>query len=328
MARPRDDSARDRLNLFLAIVPFVLNRGETNVTEIAEHFGVAPKRVRDAISAIACDGGANEARLNFDTELFDIDWDAYEDDETVILTVAETLRAPAPFAGRQKAMFLAGLELLRAHPHYRRLDALEPLIAKLRGDGESRSVDLFAVDIDTTDPTANALQVAIDAGVRVNFTYTNNRGDRSDRTVEPYRQDVQNGSRYLVGYCLSRNELRTFNLDSIELLEVTTEPVEERAIDALALTRSLFEPRENDIHVDVVIENEALPLIASYRQPGDKPESTGETSTVTIPFTYPQTAVRMIAVLSEVARISEPSSVKTDVAKFARDALAAYKAHA
>ena len=133
MARPAGDSARDRLNLFLAIVPFVLGRGVTNVQDIADHFDVKPERVREAISAIACDGGAGEARLNFDTELFNIDWDLYEDDETVVLTVAEALRAPAPFANRQKAMFLAGLELLKAHPHYRRLPELEPLIDKLRG---------------------------------------------------------------------------------------------------------------------------------------------------------------------------------------------------
>ncbi|MEY4396390.1 MAG: hypothetical protein RLZZ40_146 [Actinomycetota bacterium] len=328
MARPVHDSARDRLNLFLAIVPFVLNRQVTNVTEIAEHFGVKEDRVRDAISAIACDGGANEARLNFDTELFDIDWDAYEDDETVILTVANTLRAPAPFAGRQKAMFLAGLELLRAHPHYRRLDALEPLIAKLRGDGTSRTVDIFAVSLDASDATANALQDAIDKGVRVTFTYTNNQNQSSERIVEPYRQDVENGQRYLSGYCLTRNEMRTFNLDSMDNLVVTDEKVSERAIDALALTRSLFEPREDDIQVDVVIDNAALPLIASYRQPGDKPSVTGESSVVTIPFTYSETAVRMIATLSEVAQIAEPTNVRREVAKFARTALDAYAAQA
>ena len=92
MARPPGDSARDRLNLFLAIVPFVLTRGVTNVTEIAERFNVSTDRVTDAIIAIACDGGAGEARLNFDTELFNIDWDAWEEDQTVILTVAEALR--------------------------------------------------------------------------------------------------------------------------------------------------------------------------------------------------------------------------------------------
>ena len=322
MPRKKGDSARDRLNLFLAIVPFVLSRDVTNVKEIAERFGTSADRVRDAITAIACDGGANEARLNFDTELFNIDWDSYDEDETVILTVANTLRAPAPFASRQKAMFLAGLELLKSHPHYRRLPEFEPLMEKLRGEGGG--TDVFAVTVDRNTETASLIQDAIEAGVRVRFTYTNSRGERSERTVEPYRQDVENGQRYVKGYCLTRNELRTFNLDSIENVVVTDEPDEPREIDTLSLSGSLFEPHDDDLIVGLVIETGALPLIAPYRQPGDKPVSTGDYVSVSIPFSYPHTAVRMVSVLSGVARITEPSSVRDDVAQFAREALSAY----
>jgi proteasome accessory factor C len=326
MPRPPGDSARDRLNLFLAIVPFVLARGVTNVTEIAERFGVPEQRVSDAIIAIACDGGANEARLNFDTELFNIDWDSWDDDKTVILTVAEALQVPAPFGGRQKAMFLAGLELLKAHPHYRRLPEFDTLIDKLRGDDGTHPTDVFAVAIDTNNPTASAIQDAIDKGVCVRFTYTDNKGERTERTVEPYRQDVENGQRYLSGWCLTRDGMRTFNLDSIESLDITGESVEPRAIDTLALSGSLFHAHEDDLHVTVVIDSAAAPLIAAYRQPGDKPDKSGERETVTIPFTHSASAIRMIAVLSGVARITGPSEVRTTVADFARDALSAYRA--
>jgi proteasome accessory factor C len=326
MPRPPGDSARDRLNLFLAIVPFVLARGVTNVTEIAERFGVPEQRVSDAIIAIACDGGANEARLNFDTELFNIDWDSWDDDKTVILTVAEALHVPAPFGGRQKAMFLAGLELLKAHPHYRRLPEFDTLIDKLRGDDGTHPTDVFAVAIDTKNPTASSIQDAIDKGVCVRFTYTDNKGERTERTVEPYRQDVENGQRYLSGWCISRDGMRTFNLDSIESLDVTDESVEPRAIDTLALSGSLFHAHEDDLHVTVVIDSAAAPLIAPYRQPGDKPDKSGERETVTIPFTHSASAIRMIAVLSGVARITGPSEVRTTVADFARDALTAYRA--
>ena len=325
MARPTGDSARERLNLFLAIVPFVLARGVTNVTEIAERFGVTEQRVSDAIIAIACDGGANEARLNFDTELFNIDWESWEDDKTVILTVAEALHVPAPFGGRQKAMFLAGLELLKAHPHYRRLPELEPLIDKLRGDDSTRPTDVFAVAIDTNNPTAGSIQDATETAVCVRFTYTNNKGDRSERTVEPYRQDVENGQRYLSGWCLTRSGMRTFNLDSIEDLVVTSQAVEPRAIDTLALSGSLFEAHADDLQVTVVVDTAAAPLIAAYRQPGDKPDKSGERETVTIPFTHTASAIRLIAVLSGVAQITGPSDVRKSVADFARDALAAYR---
>ncbi len=324
MARPTGDSARDRLNLFLAIVPFVLTRGVTNVSEIAARFDVSEDRVTDAIIAIACDGGANEARLNFDTELFNIDWDLWDEDKTVVLTVAETLQVPAPFAARQKAMFLAGLELLKAHPHYRRLRELEPLIDKLRGEDGGRPTDVFAVAIDADNPTASAIQDAIESGVRISFTYTNNKGDRGERTIEPYRQIVENGQRYVSGWCLSRDEMRTFNLDSIEGLTVTDVPVEPRAIDTLALSGSMFDAHDDDVQVTVVIDSSASPLIAAYRQPGDKPDKSGERETVTIPFTHVASAIRMVAPLSSVAQITGPAEVRSAVAEFAREALAAY----
>lgn len=328
MARPAGDSARDRLNLFLAIVPFVLARGVTNVTDIAAHFNVSVDRVTDAIIAIACDGGAGEARLNFDTELFNIDWDAWEEDQTVILTVAEALRVPAPFGGRQKAMFLAGLQLLRAHPQYRRLPELEPLIEKLRASAGTAPTEVVAVAMDTSHPVANAIQDAIEKGVRLRYTYTNNKGEHGPRVVEPYRQTVQNGGRYLQAWCLDRDGMRTFNLDSIEDLEVTDESITPRAIDTLSLSGSLFEPHDDDLHVTVVIDTASSPLIAAYRQPGDRPDKSGDRETVTIPFTYADTALRMIAVLSGVAQITAPSDVRAKVADFARDALAAYRASA
>lgn len=325
MGKPLGDSARDRLNLFLAIVPFVLTRGVTNVKEIAERFKVSEKRVTEAIVAIACDGGANEARLNFDTELFNIDWDAWEEDQTVILTVAEALRVPAPFGGRQKAMFLAGLELLRAHPQYRRLPELEPLIAKLRSTNGSRPTDLVAVNIAANDTIANLIQDAIETGVRLRYTYTNNKGERKARHVEPYRQDVHNGNRYVQAWCLDADDMRTFNLDSIEDLEVTDEPITPRAIDTLSLSGSLFEPHDDDIQVTVVIDAAASPLIAAYRRPGDKPDKSGDRETITLPFTHASSALRMISVLSGVAEITAPAEVRASVADFARNALDAYR---
>ena len=263
MARPTGDSARDRLNLFLAIVPFVLLRGSVTVSEVATQFGTTPERVADAVKTIACDGGANEARYNFDTELFNIDWDEFEENDVIILTVAEVLTVPAPFSAKQRAVFLAGLELLKAHPHYRRIPEFDGLVAKLRGPDSNAITDAFAVEIDENNPKANSIQDAIEKSVRIRFTYTNNQGERGERDVDPYRQDLEGGQRYLKGYCLQREDVRTFNLDSMEDLVLLDTPIEPRSIDALTLTSSLFSESEDDLLVDLVIDPEALPLIAS-----------------------------------------------------------------
>lgn len=328
MARPTGESARDKLNIFLAIVPFMLSRKESSVAEIAEHFGVRPSIVAAAVSAIGCDGGAGEARHGFNNELFNIDWDLFLEDGTVILTVAETLRVPAPFSARQKAIFLAGLELLRAHPHYRRLPEFDSLVAKLGGSSGDDVPHVFAVNVDRNDALASTIQDAIDAGMCVSFTYTNNEGVRAERIVEPYRQEVIGGGRYLRGFCLTREDMRTFNLDSVENVLITEQPVENRAIDTLTLSGGLFEPRDDDLLVTVDIETAALSLIAAFRQPGFALESSGDRTVVTVPFTHVASAIRMISVVSGIAVIREPEHVRSAVADSARAALAEYRANA
>lgn len=324
MGKPAGDSARDRLNLFLAIVPFVLLRQSVTVDELAEQFGTRREKIIAAVKTIACDGGANEARYNFDTELFNIDWEEFEENEVITLTVAEILHVPTPFNARQRAVFLAGLELLKAHPHYRRLPEFDGLIAKLRGSESSAITDAFAVAVEDNHPIAHAIEDAIDKGVRISFTYTNNQGERSHREVDPYRQDLQGGQRYLKGYCYERHDVRTFNLDSIEDLELLGTPIEIRSIDALSLTSSLFSESDDDIYVDVTIDPQALALIASYRRPGDTPLFAGEEAKLSIPFSHPDTAVRMVSVLSGIARVTAPAEVRETVAQHARAALDAY----
>lgn len=324
MAKPLGNSARDKLNLFLAIVPFVLLRGSVTIDEVAKQFATTRDRVISAVTTIACDGGANEARFNFDTELFNIDWEAFEDDGVIILTVAELLHVPTPFNARQRSIFLAGLELLKAHPHYRRLPEFDGLIAKLRGSESNAVTDAFAVSVDLDNPTANTIQDAIDKQVRIGFRYVNNKGERSVREVDPYRQHIRGGQRYVKGHCYHADEVRTFNLDSMAELVVSSTPIEVRTVDPFALTSDLFSEGDDDVHVDITIDPQALSLIAGYRRPGYSPVMTGDSARITIPFSHSSTAVRMISALSGIATIVEPADVRADVATFARDALAAY----
>jgi proteasome accessory factor C len=324
MAKPLGNSARDRLNLFLAIVPFVLLRESVTVDEVAQQFGTTREKVIAAVKTIACDGGANEARFNFDTELFDIDWEAFEDDEVITLTVAEILHVPTPFNARQRSIFLAGLELLKAHPHYRRLPEFDGLISKLRGSDSNVATDAFAVAVDRDNPTANTIQDAIDKQLRISFRYVNNRGEESDREVDPYRQHITGGKRYVKGHCYQAGEVRTFNLDSMENLAISSTAIEVRTVDPLALTSELFSESDEDVHVELVIDPQALSLIAGYRRPGYSPIVTDESARLTIPFSHSGTAVRMISTLAGIATIVEPHDVRTDVAAFARRALDAY----
>jgi predicted DNA-binding transcriptional regulator YafY len=55
---------------------------------------------------------------------------------------------------------------------------------------------------------------------RLRFKYQAHAGTRSKREIEPYSIIHTDGRWYLIGYCLSRKDLRTFRLDRIDTLEL------------------------------------------------------------------------------------------------------------
>lgn len=325
MARPTGDSAKDRLNLFLSIVPFVLSRKIVTVADVAAHFGTTQERVVKAIKTIACDGAENEARYNFNTELFQIDWDDL-DDGVINLTVAAIMQEPARFSNQQRAMFVAGLELLRAHPAYRKLPEFDLLLEKLRGKDASDGTGPFGVVIDANNTLGTEIQAAIESSSRVTFDYVNNRGDSSKREVDPYRLEAVSEGWYLRGYCHNREEMRTFSLVSMSNFEALNTPIEDREIDPLALYGELFNRRNDDLLVTIEIEKRALPLIAGFRQPGESPKYGEETAILTIPFTFKETAAKMMSGLPGLGRVVEPAEVREEIFARATAALKAYRA--
>ena len=321
MPRPQGDSAQDRLNLWFAIIPFVQLRGEAPVSEIAQHFGVKEERVIHAVRAMANDGA--DILISDTTDHFNIDWDLFEHEEIVRFTVADALLRPAPLTSKQRSMLIVGLELLQSHPQYRALPDLQPLVEKLRG-GSQQIAPLFAVVPPAGTDELDTAQSAIDSRRVVTFTYTDNKGQRTVRTVEPYLIDVQNNKNYLIGWCLDRSAMRTFNFDSLEDLVVTDIEAEPREIDVLSLSRSLFTENDGKLDVLVSIDEDALPLLGGYLVPGATIVKTGERVEVDLPFGHEDSAVRMISYHSGTATIREPESVRSRVADFARAALAAY----
>jgi predicted DNA-binding transcriptional regulator YafY len=70
---------------------------------------------------------------------------------------------------------------------------------------------------------------AIRTGHRIRFAYEAHDGSRSHRHIEPYAVIHTDGRWYLIGHCLSRQALRTFRLDRVTDLQVTTASFERPA---------------------------------------------------------------------------------------------------
>ncbi|WP_263409978.1 helix-turn-helix transcriptional regulator [Terriglobus tenax] len=96
---------------------------------------------------------------------------------------------------------------------------------------------------------------AIRAGRQVRFAYRTHSGETSEREIQPHGVVHTDGRWYLIGYCLSRKEMRTFRLDRVSGLLVTPvsfEPPE--SFDAQRYLREHMPFVQSDYQIDVWVD--------------------------------------------------------------------------
>ncbi|WP_263418877.1 helix-turn-helix transcriptional regulator [Terriglobus albidus] len=96
---------------------------------------------------------------------------------------------------------------------------------------------------------------AIRAHREIRFSYRSHDGAASRRKIRPYAVLHTDGRWYLIGHCLSRKALRTFRLDRVEALEVSTGGFDPPArFDAKQHMREHMPFVQSDYQIDVWID--------------------------------------------------------------------------
>lgn len=134
--------------------------------------------------------------------------------------------------------------------------------------------DVVAVEpgpwvVPTSVESLIAAATAIRTHRRIRFVYQSHNQSTSHREIEPYAVMHTDGRWYLIGYCLSRQAMRTFRLDRASRLEVSAAGF--RPPDSFD-PRSYFAERmpfiQSDYQIDVWIDmtiDEAERSFASWR---------------------------------------------------------------
>ena len=210
-------TAEERLSRLLVMLPWLMERGEVPVAEVARRFGLTAAEVaRDLELAAMC------GLPPFVDEMIDV----FIDDDTVFVGVprlfTRPLRLTAPegfalVAAGRAAMQLPGAEV--AGPLGRGLQKLEAAL----GD------DAVVVDLPSTPAVAAAVSTVTDAvaaGERLRIEYwTASRDVVSARTITPRRVFNDRGDWYVVADDGRSGERRTFRIDRIESISRTGEHV-------------------------------------------------------------------------------------------------------
>jgi proteasome accessory factor C len=335
--------ARDKLAFLLSLVPWLMDHDGATVSAAAAHFGMTPAQIREAVELIAVSGVPGETDSYQHEDLFDINWDAFEERDEIVITNLVAIDDSPRFSAREAAALIAGLQYLSALPENADRAAIASLMSKLsRGASSTPSqvgvggavvagvtesgTDLRAVAPDPLAPTLAIIRASVERGVQLELDYLNSQGQRERRRVDPLRVESIDADWYLRGWCHLREAVRTFRLDRISNAVITEEPIKHRAGDSdVRLPDVLFEPSPDDLEVTIEVAPSAVPLLADYIPDGaTSVEHDGRIRT-TVRVSHYHGLKRLITSMPGVATVVAPPSARAAVESWASSGAARYR---
>lgn len=326
--------ARDKLAFLLSLVPWLMDHDGATVSEAAAHFAVTPDQIRDAVSLIAVSGVPGETEAYQHEDLFDINWEAFEDRDEIVLTNRVAIDDSPRFSAREAAALIAGLEYLSSLPENADRASIATLKYKL-SRGASATPSQVGVEGGETDAARAAtlalIRESVDAGVQLELDYLTSAGERERRRVDPLRVESFDDDWYLRGWCHLRGAVRTFRLDRISNAVITDAPIEHGA-DDVRLPDRLFEASPEDLEVTIEVAAAAMPLIADYIPDGAVTTAgtgtgarTGDRIRTTLRVSHYHGLKRLLASMPGVATVVAPESARAAVAEWAAAGAARYR---
>jgi proteasome accessory factor C len=218
--------AEERLRRLLVMLPWLMERGEVALADVARHFRTTPEEVAADLELAAMCG-----LPPFVDELIDV----FIDDDVVVVGVprlfTRPLRLTAPEGFALVAAGRAAMELPGADPAGPLGRGLRKLAAALGDDG----VVVELPRSEALDALIDTVTTAVRRAERLAVRYwTPSRDEVTERTITPRQVFHDRGEWYVAADDERSGEQRTFRIDRIESIEPTGEFGEPEAGVAVA----------------------------------------------------------------------------------------------
>jgi proteasome accessory factor C len=244
----RVETATERLQRLLALVPYVVSRNVVGMRQVADDFGVTEDELVDDLNMLWC------VELRSPDPYCPIDL-SYEGGE-IVVTEAEAFGRPLRLGVDEASALLVALRWLAELPAIGDGSALRRTIAKLEsaaGSASGPSAQVAVVDVGTAQWAAAQVTDALSRDKLVHIAYyVPGRDEATERDVDPMRLLVVEGRSYLEGWCRRANAVRLFRLDRIMRIEVLDAdkhvPADAEHRDADSV-RELYQPSPDDLRV-------------------------------------------------------------------------------
>ncbi|MEO8263829.1 MAG: WYL domain-containing protein, partial [Pseudolysinimonas sp.] len=258
---------------------------------------------------------------------FDINWDAFEERDEIVLTNLVAIDDSPRFSAREATALIAGLQYLSSLPENAGSATLASLTAKL-SRGASAEPNQVGVEEGESDAVLGAtlalIRDSVTRGVQLELDYLDSAGQRERRRVDPLRVESFDDDWYLRGWCHLREAVRTFRLDRISNAVITDAPIEHRA-DEVRLPDRLFEASPDDLEVTIEVAPAAMPLLVDYIPDGATSTEVGGRIRTTLRVSHFHGLKRLIASMPGVATVVAPASARAAVAEWAAAGAARYR---
>jgi len=313
----------EQVAFLLSLVPWLVGRDRVAVSEAASHFGVPAERIREAVRLLVVTGVPGVTRSYQHDDLFDIDWDAFEQHDEIVLTHFVALEGAPRLSAREAAAVIAGLQYISALPGNADNAAIATLLGKLSRSASAAPSPL-AVEALGSRAALGPIREALDRGVQLELEYLSADGRRESRRVDPLRVDTVDEVGYLRGWCHLRGAVRTFRLDRIAAATVTGEPIEHPAGE-VPLPDALFQASPDDVEVELELSAAALPLLGDFLRDGDLAEAGPGRVRARVRVAHLHGLKRMAASLPGLVTVVAPEEARAVVRDWAAAGLARYR---
>jgi proteasome accessory factor C len=314
------ETAAARLRRILLLIPHLADSEDHRVADLACAIGSDRATVMRDIEALvtrSAEPGGFVPGVNI-----------YFTGEEVSL-VSQPFRRPMRLTASELGALELGLAMLRAERAPDERSAVNRALDRLRKALVDVPADMVQIPLDASAVSqrvaslpspgnAEALVVVQRATVsrkKLRMTYRGGDSrDASERTIQPYALVVASGAWYVLGWCESAEEIRTFRLDRIERVEQLEESYQIPAtfsVDEHMTDRKVLRPGESR-----PMRVWYSPRIARWiaEREGVEVEADGSL-TLEHPLAEVQWGVRHVLQYGPDAEVLEPPDVRAEIAR-------------
>ncbi len=318
--------AQDKLAFLLSFVPYLIDKGQVTVTDAASHFGVSAEFIRSSVTMLTVSGVPGNSANYGPNDLFDIDWDLFEDRDEIVLTHQVALDDAPRFSAREAAALIAGLQYLSALPENSNHEALGALLGKL-SRGASAPPSQLGIATVPENVALATIRDAVESNRQIEFDYLSARGDHEIRRVDPLRIESIDHDWYLRGWCHLREAVRTFRIDRMNELHQVDDAIGHHASE-VSLPESLFQSGTDDLSVTIELPVSVAPLLHDYLKDAVITPVSADRLRATLRVSHFHGLKRLIASYGALVTVVEPAAARAVVAEWALAGAAQYEVRA